>query len=172
MNLGSFGFRAGLEMGECERMHRRWSACASRAIDPARTRGVLAFGCVPSETVATTNGCSVKPGEEAAGQAIKCARWMPRHRPAKKDVASCDKLRGAASKLRSGDFRMGKPGGGDAPSSRKGGQPGELKHLSTRRKRNQRRDSLSSGERKGKSPNRGCGSVCGVEGPRARRQKR
>ena len=39
-------------------------------------------------------------------------------------------------------------------------EPGELKHLSTRRKRN---DSLSSGERKGRSPNR---SACrpGLEG--------
>ena len=32
------------------------------------------------------------------------------------------------------------------------GKPGEVKHLSIRRKRNHR-DSLSSGERKGKSPN-------------------
>ncbi len=32
-----------------------------------------------------------------------------------------------------------------------GREPGELKHLSNRRKRNQR-DSLSSGERTGKSP--------------------
>jgi len=101
----------------------------------------------------------------SAGQAIKCARWMPRHRPAKKDVASCEKLRGAASELRSGDIRMGKPGGGRTPSSRKGGEPGELKHLSTRRKRNQTRDSLSSGERKGKSPNRGVETPCGVVGP-------
>ena len=31
-----------------------------------------------------------------------------------KDVASCDKPRGAANKLRSGDFRMGKPGRGHA----------------------------------------------------------
>ena len=64
--------------------------------------------------------------------------WMPRYEPAKKDVASCEKLRGAASKRRSGDVRMGKPGGGNAPSSCKGSQPGELKHLSTRRKRNQK----------------------------------
>ena len=40
-----------------------------------------------------------------------------------------------------------------------GGEPGELKHLSTRRKRKQKerkvpRDFLSSGERTGKSPNR------------------
>ena len=37
-------------------------------------------------------------------------------------------------------------------TSRKGREPGEVKHLSNRRKRN-RRDSLSSGERKGKSLN-------------------
>jgi hypothetical protein len=34
-----------------------------------------------------------------------------------KDVESCDKPRGAAKKLRSGDFRMGKPGRGHALSS-------------------------------------------------------
>ena len=49
-------------------------------------------------------------------------------------------------------------------------EPRELNHLSTSRKRNQDRDSLSSGERKGKSPNRRyviavqCCTV-GVEGP-------
>ena len=42
--------------------------------------------------------------------------WMPRHESAMKDVASCDKPRGAASEHRSGDFRMGKPGGGYTPS--------------------------------------------------------
>jgi hypothetical protein len=31
-----------------------------------------------------------------------------------KDVVSCDKPRGAANKLRSGDVRMGKPGQGNA----------------------------------------------------------
>ena len=34
---------------------------------------------------------------------------MPRVSEAKKDVISCDKLRGFAHKIRSGDFRMGKP---------------------------------------------------------------
>ncbi len=34
-----------------------------------------------------------------------------------------------------------------------GGEPGEVKHLSNLRKRNQIRDSLSSGERKGNSLN-------------------
>ena len=33
-----------------------------------------------------------------AGQAEKCTGWMPRHEPAMKDVASCEKPRGAASK--------------------------------------------------------------------------
>ena len=77
-------------------------------------------------------------GEQTAGQVDKCTRGMPRYEPAMKDVASCEKLRGAASKHRSGDVRMGKPGRGYALSSRKGSQPGELKHLSTRRKRNQK----------------------------------
>ncbi len=35
---------------------------------------------------------------------------MPWHGQAMKDVISCDKPRGAANKLRSVDFRMGKPG--------------------------------------------------------------
>ena len=41
---------------------------------------------------------------------------MPWHQRPMKDVVSCDKPRGAASRLRSGDFRMGKPGGGEPPS--------------------------------------------------------
>ena len=45
-----------------------------------------------------------------------------------------------------------------------GGAPGELKHLITRRKRKKTIDSLSSGERKGKSLNR-CIAICiGVMG--------
>ena len=34
---------------------------------------------------------------------------MPRRLEAKKDVASCDKLRVGASNRKSGDFRMGQP---------------------------------------------------------------
>ena len=33
------------------------------------------------------------------GQATKGRRWMPGYREAKKDVVSCDKLRGAANRL-------------------------------------------------------------------------
>ena len=42
-------------------------------------------------------------------QAKKSTGWMPRRQPPKKDVASCEKLRGAASKHRSADIRMGEP---------------------------------------------------------------
>ena len=49
-------------------------------------------------------------------QVFKGVRWMPWHRQAMKDVVSCDKLRGAAHKRRSGDFRMGQPGGSNVPS--------------------------------------------------------
>ncbi len=60
---------------------------------------------------------------------------------------------------------MGKPAWGNACAARcehiaTGGEPGELKHLSTRRRRD---DSLSSGERKGSSPNRAACSA-GLEG--------
>ena len=40
----------------------------------------------------------------------KSVRGMPRLSEAKKDVTSCDKLRGGANIPRSADFRMGKPG--------------------------------------------------------------
>ena len=43
------------------------------------------------------------------GQANMGARGMPWHQEPMKDVISCEKLRGAANKLRSGDIRMGKP---------------------------------------------------------------
>ena len=79
------------------------------------------------------------PCEWRFSQADKRAWWMPWHEPAMKDVASCDKPRGAASERRSGDVRMGKPSGNHIPLSRKGSQPGELKHLITQRKRNQTR---------------------------------
>ena len=41
----------------------------------------------------------------------KSVRWMPRLSEAKKDVVSCEKLRGTANRYRSGDIRMGQPVG-------------------------------------------------------------
>jgi hypothetical protein len=77
---------------------------------------------------------------------------------------------GAAGKRRSKGIRMGQPGGGDTPSRHAESigmsrEPGELKHLSTLRKREYSR---SSGERNGSSLNqqrvRACRRcVAGVE---------
>ena len=76
------------------------------------------------------------------GQVTKRIRWMPWRSEAMKDVAACDKHRGVGSKLRSGDVRMGKPTAQAVSSTESigaGSEPGELKYLSTRRKRNQPR---------------------------------
>ena len=50
-------------------------------------------------------------GLRIINQANKSIGRMPRHQAPKKDVASCEKLRGAASRQRTVDIRMGKPGG-------------------------------------------------------------
>ena len=42
---------------------------------------------------------------------------MPWHQEPKKDVVSCEKLRGAASESRSANVRMGKPGWSNVQSS-------------------------------------------------------
>ena len=42
-------------------------------------------------------------------EVCKSIRWMPKHCKTKKDVANCEKPRGAVSELRSGDIRMGQP---------------------------------------------------------------
>ena len=74
-------------------------------------------------------------------QAKKGARGMPWHQEPMKDVISCEKLRGAANELRSGDIRMGKPTARYRILNQIGiwGEPPELKHLSRARKRNQKR---------------------------------
>ena len=68
---------------------------------------------------------------------------MPWHQEPKKDATSCDKLRLAANKL-SRRFPNGatpavKNRGSHTESIGMRGEPGEVKHLSTRRKRNQMR---------------------------------
>ena len=75
------------------------------------------------------------------GQANKSARGMPWHQEPMKDVISCEKLRGAANELRSGDIRMGKPTARYPILNQIGigGEPPELKHLSRARKRHQPR---------------------------------
>ena len=66
---------------------------------------------------------------------------MPRHQAPKKDVTSCEKLRGAANR----QYIRRYPNVGTHSAERRkypymnkivyGGEPGELNHLSTRRKR-------------------------------------
>ena len=77
-------------------------------------------------------------------QAKKSARWMPWHQEPKKDVASCDKPWRAVSRRRTMDFRMGQPGQSSVWSLSDEyivwqREPGELKHLSSRRKRKKHR---------------------------------
>ena len=67
---------------------------------------------------------------------------MPWDKEAMKDVARCDKPRLAVSRLLPGDLRMGKPTASAVSYSESiavGGKPGELKHLSSRRKGHQPR---------------------------------
>ena len=79
---------------------------------------------------------------------------MPRHQISMKDVANCDKLRRAVKQALTRRFPNGVTPLESCPENLilLGGSPGELKHLSTQG-RERKIDSLSSGERKGKSPN-------------------
>ena len=78
----------------------------------------------------------------ACGEGVQGARRMPWRREPKKGAASRDSPRGAARWPRSGGARMGEPRERGLPTRLGntylgGGQPGELKHLSTPRKGNQ-----------------------------------
>ena len=95
----------------------------------------------------------------------KGAWRMPWLSEAMKDVISCDKLRGGANNLWSGDFRMGQPG---VLKTRhliiSGANAGNWNILVPAGKENNN-DSPSSGERTGKSPNLLCYGISGVVGP-------
>ena len=72
-------------------------------------------------------------------QTRKGLRWIPRHPETRKGVVIDEMLRGVENKRRSGDSRIGQrfelllnPWAGKR-------QPGELKHLSSQRKRKQKR---------------------------------
>ena len=97
---------------------------------------------------------------------------MPWRQEPKKGAVHCDKPRVAVCRRLSGDARMGKPAQAQpwAPAAESiggRGERGELKHLSTLRKRDY---SPSSGERKGSSPNLHGFGYAGVVGPDAARQ--
>lgn len=72
-------------------------------------------------------------------QTRKGLRWIPRHPETRKGVVSDEMLRGVENKRRSGDSRIGQPFK-LLPNPWAGKrQPGELKHLSSQRKRKQKR---------------------------------
>ncbi len=112
-------------------------------------RDQLSEKCQDRDEVRMTNGTSdlttqIRRDLFNTGQVTKGTWWMPWHREAMKDVATCEKLRRVGSELRPADVRMGKPGTRHGVSSygeyiAMRSQPGELKHLSTRRKGNQQR---------------------------------
>ena len=68
-------------------------------------------------------------------KANKGVWWMPRVYEAMKDVVSCDKLRGAAHERYIRRFPNGTTCCTEGASLSNESQRGELKHLSTRRKR-------------------------------------
>ena len=78
---------------------------------------------------------------------------MPRLSEAKKDVISCDKLRGGANSHYIRRFPNGATLSDEVGEHRKVSKLRELKHLSTWRRRKQSSDCASSGERTRKSPN-------------------
>ena len=95
----------------------------------------------------------------ARGQARKSTRWMPWHRKPKKDVTSCEKLRGGANIRRSADIRMRELSRGNARLSpgeyiawTKGTRGTETSKYPQEKK--EKIDFLSSGERTGNRPNR------------------
>jgi hypothetical protein len=113
--------------------------------------------------------CSPRVGRYRCGQATKGERWMPWRREAMKGVASCDKPRGAASRQRSGDARMGEPGWGNAQSSLtesigQGTRTGGTETSQYLEGKEINRDCLSSGERTGISLNQARAIGPGVAG--------
>jgi len=88
-------------------------------------------------------------------KATKGLRWMPWRQVPMKDVGHCEKLRGVVNRryirrYPNGETHCGEPAVTPAEYIGWCREPGELKHLSTQRKRDH---SQSSGERNGKSPN-------------------
>ena len=72
-------------------------------------------------------------------QKRKGLRWIPRHPETRKGVASDEMLRGVESKHRSGDSQIGQSFELLLNPWASKRQPGELKHLSSQRKRKQKR---------------------------------
>ena len=95
--------------GSCSRPRLPPEGGSGERITPLYQRKRLAISrCIQRRWRKDRETRRVPPGTlRFRGQVTKGARWMPWRRKAMKDVADCDKPRGAVSRLRSGDFRMG-----------------------------------------------------------------
>jgi hypothetical protein len=138
--------RAGPVWAPCLGGGGRWATEGGDVLAGARRSGAVCGSCPGTDW-------SGHPRERVHGGCLG-ADGRGRTRP------RGEILRGGAGSRGSGGFRMGQPArrtaghDGGRPSSR---APGELKHLSTPRSRE---DSLSSGERRGRSPNPAGGTAC------------
>ena len=82
-------------------------APSTRTLTTAQQRNKIQERPVKGKTILLK---LVSGSRTTRNQATKSTGWMPWHHTPTKDVASCEKLRGAASRHRSVDIRMGKPG--------------------------------------------------------------
>ena len=82
-------------------------ALSTRTLTTAQQRNKIQERPVKGKTILLE---LVSGSRTTRNQATKSTGWMPWHHTPKKDVASCEKLRGAASRHRSVDIRMGEPG--------------------------------------------------------------
>ena len=140
---------------ESPQLHRRTLTGEGASKRARGARGGGQADARPCRSVRTGAERGAGPPRRAHGGCLgvwgRRRTWPRRERP-----------RGAAGRQRSADVRMGQPARGDAraPAAEHiggRGAPGELKHLSTPRKRE---DSPSSGERTGRSPNPSGGTGC------------
>ena len=125
MSFGMLGARMRRLSGEPEERDRRFGRIFVQIEEDEASRPRRSTRYVAGRGVRSLTMSWAKRRRSFAGQAGKCTGRMPRHESARKDVASCEKPRGAASKPRSGDIRMGKPGGSDPVTAlRCGANPG------------------------------------------------
>src|SRR5688572_9298162 len=105
-----------------ERNERRWNPSSQSSFVELRSRPcrrrVAKFWWLKAINKFSWNNSGLLPSgsgrepQQVGGQATKGTRWMPWRQEAMKDVVSYEKLRGVASRRRSGDIRMKKPSRG------------------------------------------------------------
>ena len=117
------------------------------------------WDCVPLARAGPVSMGDVMVMRTESGLREKGAWWMPRRWRPRKDAATRRNAPGRRWRpaIRRSPNGATRPTHGRAPTCERRGAPGEVKHLSTPRRRE---DSPSSGERTGRSPNRSGGTAC------------